>query len=126
MNIYREALPDNCPPAMAEEVSEARVVYRLVRSNPPTTDDFRSQREEKPDTVFSNVDECLARGLSVYACRSDCDKPKKLPRFRKCFVCKVDLDIGAGRIQQTWQPSHHTWWPLADFDILQYCSMEPL
>ncbi|MEI6067393.1 MAG: hypothetical protein WCP96_08640 [Methylococcaceae bacterium] len=126
MNIYRESLPDNCPPTLAEEVSETRVVYRLVRSNPPTTDHFRSQREKKPDSVFPNIDECQARGLSVYTIVSDCDKPLKLPHFRKYLVCKVSLDFGAGRIQQTGQPSHHTWWPLAGFDILQHCSMEPL
>ena len=126
MNIYREALPDNCPPTLAEEVSETCVVYRLVGSNPATADDFRSQRAKKPDTVFSNVDECRARGLSVYTIRSDCDETRKLPHFRKYLVCKVSLDIGAGRIQQTGQPSHHTWWPLAGFDILQHCSMEPL
>ncbi|CAG1023249.1 hypothetical protein MTYM_02302 [Methylococcales bacterium] len=105
---YRELLPENCPPDQAEEIATARVVYRLVRCNPPVLDDFRSQRAEKPGAIFSGVDECKARGVSVYANLADCDKTLKLPRFRSHHVCKVALDQGAGRIQQTFQPSHHT------------------
>jgi len=123
---YREPLPDNCPPDEAEEIASARVVFRLVRSNPPVLDDFSSQRAEKPDAVFNGVDECRARGVSVYANRADCAKTLKLPRFRSHHVCKVALEQGAGRIQQTFQPSHHTWWPLADYDILAHCSVEAL
>lgn len=122
--IYREPLPEDCPPTEAEEVVATRVVFRLVRSNPPTADDFRSQRAERPNAVF-NVNECQTRGLSVYANRSDCDQTLKLPRFRKHHVCKVVLDKGAGHIQQTGQLSHHTWWPLAAFDILIRCGVEP-
>jgi hypothetical protein len=120
---YRENLPDNCPPAEADEITIVREVYRLVPSNPPTLNDFRSQREEKPNTTFK-VSECQARGLSVYGERADCDKTLKLPKFRKHHICKVALNQGAGRIQQTGQPSHHTWWPLADYDILAQCNME--
>ena len=39
---YREPLPEGCPPDDAEEITTPRIVYRLVRSNPPTDDDFRS------------------------------------------------------------------------------------
>ena len=59
---YREPLPEDCPPDNAQEITAPRVVYRLVRSNPPTDDDFRSQREERPDQVFHDVTECRARG----------------------------------------------------------------
>ena len=120
---YREPLPENCPPDESEEITTARVVYRLVRSNPPVLDDFRSQRAEKPNADFGKADECKARGLSVYAIRADCDKTLKLPRFRTHHVCEVVLDHGSGRIQQTLQPSHHTWWPLADFDIQAHCTL---
>lgn len=120
---YHEPLPENCPPAEADEITTARVVYRLVRSDPPTADDFRSQRAEKPEASF-NVDECRVRGLSVFADRADCDRALKLRHFRHHQVCSVTLNEGAGRIQQTFQPSHHTWWPLADFDILAHCCRE--
>jgi hypothetical protein len=121
---YREPLPESCPPLEAEEITTVREVYRLVRSNPPQDDDFRSQRQEKPSATFGKVDECHARGLSVFEKQSCCDKTLKLPKFRKYKVCKVVLDQGAGQILQTFQPSHHTWWPLADFDILARCNMD--
>lgn len=120
---YREPLPEDCPPVEAEEITAARTVFRLSRSNPATLDDFLSQRAEKPEAVF-NVTECQARGLSVFADRRDAEKLKKLPKFRRCSICRVQLVTGAGRILKTGSNSHHTWWPLAEFDILAYCRME--
>lgn len=121
---YREPLPEGCPPDAAEEIAASREVFRLVRNSPPTLDDFRSQRAEKPQAVFE-VPECRARGLSVFAERRDAEaKALKLPRFRGCLVGRVTLQAGAGRIQQTFQPSHHTWWPLASFDILAQCGVD--
>ena len=120
---YCEPLPDDCPPAQAEEVTAERVVYRLVSANPARMEDFRSQRAERPGAVFRGVPECLACGLSVHAEYADSEKMRKLPRFKNRLVCRVHLGNGAGRIQQTFQPSHHTWWPLAAFDILGHCEV---
>ena len=100
------------------------LVYRLVRTNPPTVDDFKSQRAEKPDAVF-RTSECIARGLSVHTELADSEKARKLPRLRNELICRLSLETGAGRIQQTGQPSHHTWWPLATFDILRQCEVLP-
>ena len=122
---YREPMPDGCPPNDAEEIATAWGVIRLVRTNPPTDDDFRSQRAEKPSHQFRGVTECQARGLSVYAARQDAERALKLPSLRGRLLCGVRLEAGAGHIQQTSRPSHHTWWPLADFDILARCAMEP-
>ena len=52
---YRELLPDNCPPDAAEEIDAPSVVYGLVRNNPPTDDDFRPQRAERPDRIVRNI-----------------------------------------------------------------------
>ncbi len=120
---FRESLPEGCPPAESEQISSARDVFRVIRSNPPTWDDFRSQRDQRPEATF-NVSECQARGLSVFADRSGCDKVRKLPRFRGTCVCRVGLDRGAGQILHTGPQSHHTWWPSADFDILARCCVE--
>jgi len=120
---YREELPEDCPPAAAEEIAAARDVFRLVRNSPPTLEDFRSQRAEKPDATFQ-VTECQARGLSVFAERRDSEKALKLPTLRGRLICRLRLETGAGRIQQTGRPSHHTWWPLAAFDILAHCGVE--
>lgn len=120
---YRERLPEGCPPDAAEEIATATEVFRLVRGNPPTLDDFRSQRAEKPEAVFQ-VSECKARGVSVFADRRDSERALKLPTLRGRLICRLRLEAGAGRIQQTGRPSHHTWWPLAAFDILAHCGME--
>ncbi len=123
---YLEPLPTECPPDDAEEICEAKDVFRLVRTDPPSPDDFRSKRAENPAQVFPGVTECQARGLSVFTEREDAvRKVLKLPKFRGWRVCRVSLKAGAGTMQQTFQPSHHTWWPLAAFEILPSCGVEP-
>ena len=121
---YREPLPDDCPPAAAAEVIDApRAVYRLVRNNPATDDDFRSQRAEKPARIFRNVTECQARGLSVRTNLGSARELLELRAMRGRMLCQVQLDRGAGSIMQTGEdPAHSTWWPLADYDILANCS----
>jgi hypothetical protein len=122
---YRDLLPEGCPPDAAEEIGTPRVVFRLVRSDPPTAQDFFSQRQEKPERAFPRVSECEACGLSVFAERRDAEvKALKLPHLKNRKLCRVTLPAGAGRIQQTFQPTHHTWWPLAGFDILAHCGVE--
>jgi hypothetical protein len=124
---YRDELPEGCPPDEAEEIATPRDVFRLARTNPPTLDDFRSQRAERPDRVFPGVAECQACGLSTFADRRDLEaKALKLPSLRGRLICRVRLEAGAGQIQQTGQPSHHTWWPLAAFDILAHCGVETI
>ncbi len=119
---YREPVPEDCPPDDAEEVIEPLIVFRLVRNNPPTYDDFRSQRAEKPNQKF-NVSECQARGLSVFLNPNEAAKCSKYRNLRDTLVCRVILNDGAGRIQQTGRRYHCTWWPLADFDILANCQV---
>lgn len=121
---YREPLPSGCPPDTAKEIDHPRDVFRLVRTDPPTARDFRSQRAEKPDRIFPGIDECQARGLSVHAERRDSERALRLPALRGRLICRLRLGAGAGKIQQTGRPSHHTWWPLADYDILAQCTME--
>ena len=122
---YRESLPSGCPPEGAREITSSSPVFRLVRTSPPTADDFRSQRAEKPSRKFRGVSECRARGLSVFSRREDSQRALKLPALRGRLICRVQLESGAGSIQQTGQQlSHHTWWPLAEFDILNRCAVE--
>lgn len=121
---YREPLPEGCPPDEAEEIVELIVVFRLVRNNPPTDDDFMSQRAEKPNQKF-NASECIARGVSVFKDRAAAERMSKARNLRGTMVCQVTLNRGAGRIQRTGSRSHYTWWPLADFDILSNCVVLP-
>lgn len=121
---YREPLPEGCPPDEAEKIVWPQEMFRLVRTDPPTEADFRSQRAENPKGTFRGITECQARGLSIHAKRSDSEKARKLPKLRGRFICRLRLGAGAGYIQQTSRHSHHTWWPLADYDILAQCDVE--
>lgn len=120
--MFREQLPEGCPPSEANEIVQTMIVYRLARANPPTDNDFRSQHSLRPNVKFK-LSECIARGLSVHKDRQDSENLTKLPKFRSSRVCKVTLENGAGRVMQTGKPSHHTWWPYADFDILARCEV---
>lgn len=119
---YREPLPEDCPPEDADEITAPRVVYRLVRNNPPADDDFRSQRAEKPAAQF-NVSECRARGVSVFASRRDVEIRARRGNLEGLAICQVTLVEGAGRIKKTGARSHHTWWPYSGYDILANCQM---
>lgn len=123
---YREEMPEGCPPPGAEQVNSDRDVFRLVRQSPPSQDDFRSQRAENPQRIFSSMTECQARGLSVFADRGDCEKARKLPALRGRLICRVRLVTGAGKLLKTSGRSHHTWWPLAEYDILLHCQVEAM
>jgi len=118
---YREPFLDDFPPDEAGEITSPRLVYRLVRNNPPTDDDFRSQRAERPDRIFRDVTECQARGLSVFASRNVAEGLSASGRLQGLSVCQVTLAPRAGRFQPTGRRSRHTWWPLADYDILANC-----
>ena len=123
-NSYLEPLLDDCPPEESEEIIAPRIVFRLVRNNPPTIADFRSQRAERPNREFRGISECQARGLSVHTDFRASENLLKLPQMRGRTVCQVALDSGAGYIQQTGNNLHHcTCWPLANYDILGNCSI---
>lgn len=121
--VFRETLPEGCPPETAEEISQARVVFRLTRANPPTANDFRSQRSEKPNNKFSGITECQARGLSVFTDFDRATQALRLRNMRGRLICQVQLTDGTGFIMDTGRRGHCTWWPLADFDILANCSV---
>ena len=118
---YREPLPADCPPPDAVEIVEPRIVYRFVRNNPPTFDDFRSQRAINPRGRWS-VSECQARGVSVFMNLDSANEVRQeVENLHGTLICEVVLDEGAGRIRSAGSRSHCTWWPLADYDILAKC-----
>ena len=123
MTLYREPLPEDCPPETAEEIDGRRIVFRLVDSDPPTDADFDSWRAKNLTERPRTASECHARGVSVYSRPRDVRKLIELNGAKEARVCQVALDRGAGRIQKIGGRSHYTWWPLADFDILSHCQV---
>lgn len=99
-------------------------MYRLVASDSPNHDDFRSQRTEKPHARFpKEISECHARGLSLFLDVNDARQKRALPNLRHKLICAVTLVEGFGCIEKTFSASHHTWWPFLDCDILSNCAM---
>lgn len=119
---YLEPLPEGCPPDDSEEVTAPRIFFRLVKNNPSVSEDFKSQRAEKPNAQFG-AGECQARGISMQERAGALELLLKLPKFKGQRVCEVTLRKGAGRIKQTGKKSHYTWWPLASFNILTNCQV---
>ena len=119
---YRDPLPPDCPPAEAEEIAERRTVYHFVRHLPPTPQDFRSQRQRRPQADRSASDECIAAGLSVFADPVEMADMQRRGYFTRRIICRVELGPGAGAILKTRGGSHYTWWPAAKWDIPSRCS----
>lgn len=121
---YRDELPPGCPPDAAEEPTIPIEVFRLVHNNPPTADDFRSQRTEHPTARFT-VDECIARGLSVWVEFESARNARRLPKFKNALIARLRLGAGAGRMMQTFRQAHRTWWPYKGYDIAGSCEVMP-
>ena len=86
----------------------------------------RDLRRRSTYPVFTIMATCRfrARGLSVHTQRGDTEHARKLPSLRGRLICRLSLGAGSGRILPTGRPSHHTWWPLAGYDVLSRCSVE--
>jgi hypothetical protein len=122
--VYREELPEECPPADAIEIQDGTVLFRLVRSNPPTNVDFDSWRALNPEKPCPNgLCECRARAVSVHDDAEASAKLRKLPKFRRYMIAKLSLEEGAGKIKETGGKAHYAWWPFADFNIVAVCEM---
>ena len=122
VDVFREQLPAGCPPSEAEQVSDSMFVIRLVKGRTPSDSDFNSLKAMQPNRNFGR-NECRARGVSVFTKLGDAEGLLKLPAHKGESLCLVELDDGAGFIQRTgerWE-SHHTWWPLANYNILANC-----
>ena len=121
---FREELPCNCPPTDAEDTDCSRMMYRLIRGEIPTEEDFHSLRKRKPKAQFKTAsDKCNATGISLF---SDPNWAKKrTSREMKNFqLCRLRLQKGAGKIVKSYGPHHYTWWPSAEVDILRYCEIQ--
>ena len=121
---YLEPLPKNCPPKDAKDISDDITVYRLVKTAPPTADDFRSARAISPNRPIRN--ECIARGLSVWQDKDKCNQVGLLPNFKDRIICSVLLKTGAGKIKAAGLRGHYTWWPFRSYPILSCCKVELL
>lgn len=74
------------------------IVYRLVRNNSPTNEDFWSEQAGKP-TTRSNESEFRRRGSSVFTDRCVSERTANSPNLMDSAICQVVLPTGSGRIK---------------------------
>jgi hypothetical protein len=104
------ALSDYAVPAEGE-------VFRIVKSNPPTEDDFRTHEERG---TRSKDSPCLRCGLSTFRNRPAVEhKVRLLPVLGK-FIARGTLDPTAGLTKPTGGQTHTTWWPFEGVKRVSY------
>lgn len=119
-NQYKEELPDGCPPPDAEDIQDV-VFYRIVKSHPPTEEDFISLKALNPTKNFKSH-ECEARALSVSIELSGALELLKLPTHKGKKIVKLKLGFDTGKHKRTFtRPDHHSWWVYNSFDPLVCC-----
>jgi hypothetical protein len=118
---WSEELPPNCPPAEARPPGLRRF-YRLVNSFPPSASDFLSNRALFPDRRF-NVDECIARALSIFETAKACSRIRRLPLHRDQVLVAFSLPDSCGVILRTAGHTHYSWWSRRGFNPIPMCTL---
>lgn len=110
-NGYIEELPPQCPPADASDPDGNTVYYRVCPSFPPDDGHFMSQRHNKPQATFRNVDECVARSVSLNRDPKRCQQLKCFPTAEKHVIVAIRIPRACGKVKQTGRtPTHYSWW----------------
>lgn len=107
---FPDDFPPDCPPEAASAASG--VVFRFVKTDPPTPSDFLSHFELKKILKDKNL-ECQFHGLSVYITETaTAEASAKVPGLRKLKVAKGRLSAEWGQLLKTpgMVAEHHTWW----------------
>jgi len=128
--FWDDPLPGECPPIDAEDAFDG-VVLRLVKTDPPTADDFKFGKatgKKKPN----GWDECRWCACSVWegsTKREVLTGVAKFPKLRdNKFIAHIKIDGGSGKIMPHAPSSTHlSLWMYDDFDPLQaVVKIEPL
>lgn len=101
--------PEQCPPSDARQ--DELTVFRLVSNLPATSDDFLPTIREFPHRKFLAKDLCIACGVSVFKEMDDLlKKQEKYKNLKYKKVAKGIITRNDGRVKETGEPSHVTWW----------------
>jgi hypothetical protein len=108
--MWPKHFPSGCPEP--EAIPADGIVWRIVKADTPTADDFVSHKLTYPAKNWGKS-ECQACGLSVHRNRADALGLLALPRFRGYHVASGTLAPAHGVIRSTptaKSESHETWW----------------
>ena len=118
---WPDDFPAGCPPL--NSVAANGTFYRIVKSDPPTREDFVSTyvgnqtRAERLIAQGKN-NHCELLGLSVYGEMGDAIQGAiRYPEVGN-FIAAIDASPESGKSMPTPRGvnSHHTWWVTRDFD----------
>lgn len=99
--IWRERLPENCPPANAH-AGPCEQAFRFVTTASPTAEDFESY-SAKGIPVGENEDPCRWASCSLYPDYATVLKKRKIKSLKRYpFVAEMKIRAGSGRIIQSW------------------------
>lgn len=119
MVVFSVGRLPNCPPSNAEQ-TEA-VFFRACDSNPPTEEDFISHAESLLPRKRNRADSanCAHWGLSGWISHEEAKHAQAVFDWLKPkFIFSTKISTASGRLLQTGRPSHYTFWPCHDFNLL--------
>lgn len=106
-----------CPPEDSVCPDGNMKYFRVVKSNPPSSECFLSYRKKYPNRNFQN--ECIARAVSL----SDTfegllNSYYRTPAHKKKtrLIGILLLSSNDGMIKQTYAQGHYSWWRSVSFD----------
>ena len=104
-------------------------MIRIVRTDPPTTEDSASFTELGRHLKSALECPCMPMGLSVFLTRDDAawmsHKHPRLGRFLAAGT--LGETDGAVKLAKGQRPSHTTWWPSSECDrVLRFALFEEL
>ncbi len=126
---YREPLPPDCPPLIAQDITERTVRYRLLENATPKPEDFDSyvKRNGRVNRRIRRTT-CEQNGVSLFA------SPEAALRMmnsglnknrRWQAVGELTILAGAGKFNPIEPDEHQTWWPSKRFDQVKNCKVMP-
>jgi len=108
--------PTKCPPADAKDADV--VVYRTVRTDPPTNEDFLSWHEEGKEPKYPGK-ECQACSVSVHRTQESAIHHREVCEYDGACIAVGVLNPSHGKTKDTPTrkfPLHVSWWPYEGID----------
>ena len=105
MSEFMMQLPDNCPPDVASQ--RELIVYRIVKTNPPTLDDFKTHAQLG---LAPHVDYCRRCSLSLFDSYSNAMHRLNLSPKLGAHVAQATLTPAHGLISPVNKAGHMEWW----------------
>lgn len=114
---YLEDLPDQCPPASAQDQAFGPA-YRILTAAAASVEHFYSYRLlglPKP----GGVDDCRYMSCSLFTRADQAKKIARLPKKRDActHLATIVVPEGVGKASINKNTSHVDFWPYADFDV---------